>query len=169
MRGRNPLRLVVALRASVSSALLAACVLASTAHAQGDSYILGEERRLEIVVHVLGEVTRPGELRVQDNTNVLEALSKAGGGTQYANLSAVTITRVHPEAGTTSARNEKIIHVNIEDYLRKGAAKPLPMLEPGDVISIPRNNFSRWRTTASIIRDLSIVASTYFLYLRTTK
>jgi protein involved in polysaccharide export with SLBB domain len=146
---------------------LAVCASASVSQAQGD-YILGEERRLEIVVHVLGEVTRPGELRVNDNTNVLEALSKAGGGTQYANLNAVTLTRLRPNSGM-NPRGEQIIHVNIADYLRKGAKEPLPMLEPGDVISVPRNNFSRWKTAASIIRDLSIVATTYFLYLRTTR
>ncbi len=169
MRGRNPLRLVAGLRVPLSAALLMVFVLASAAHAQGDSYILGEERRLEIVVHVLGEVTRPGELRVQDDTNVLEALSKAGGGTQYANLSAVTITRLPKNAEMNVRGSEQIIHVNIEDYLRKGSMRPLPLLQPGDVISVPRNNFSRWKTTASIIRDLSIVASTYFLYLRTTR
>lgn len=167
MRGRNLLRLVAGRRASIVATMLVACTAASATHAQGD-YILGEERRLEIVVHVLGEVTRPGELRVYDNTNVLEALSKAGGGTQYANLSAVTITRVNPNPSLNS-RREQIIHVNIEDYLHKGAKKPLPMLQPGDVISVPRNNLSRWKTTASIIRDLSIVATTYFLYLRTTR
>ncbi len=142
--------------------------MASAASAQRGDYILGEERRLEIVVHVLGEVTRPGELRVEDNTNVLEALSKAGGGTQFANLNAVTITRL-PQDAIGNSSGEQIIHVNINDYLNKGAAEPLPVLQPGDVVSVPRNNFSRWKTTASIIRDLSIVASTYFLYLRTVK
>jgi len=130
---------------------------------------MGEQRRLEIVVHVLGEVTRPGELRVQDNTNVLEALSKAGGGTEFANLNAVTITRLPQNVGIDGTPAEQVIHVDIKEYLHRGGSKPLPVLEPGDVISVPRNNFSRWKTTASVIRDLSIVASTYFLYLRTVK
>ena len=153
---------------SVLSALLVTCFVTSAAEAQRGDYILGDERRLEIVVHVLGEVTRPGELRVSDNTNVLEALSKAGGGTEFANLSAVTITRL--SQGTQAGHGrEQIIHVNIKDYLNKGGSEPLPVLAPGDVVSVPRNNFSRWKTTASIIRDLSIVASTYFLYLRTVR
>jgi len=169
MRGRNPLRLIAGPRVSALSIVLVASVLVATAHAQGDGYLLGEQRRLDIVVHVLGEVTRPGELRVQDNTNVLEALSKAGGGTQFANLNAVTITRTPQSVGLDGAAAEQVIHVNIKEYLSRGGSEPLPMLEPGDVVSVPRNNFSRWKTTASILRDLSIVASTYFLYLRTVK
>src|SRR5688572_8546323 len=50
-----------------------------------DKYILGAESRLEIVVHVLGEVERPGEYRVTDETDVLELISKAGGPTRFAN------------------------------------------------------------------------------------
>lgn len=168
MRGRNPLRFA-ALRAQALALLLVTCALAPMAHAQADSYLLGGERRLEIVVHVLGEVIRPGELRVGDDTNVLEALSKAGGGTQYANLNAVTITRLSPHSTMNSSGPEQIVHVNIKEYLKKGASEPLPLLQPGDVISVPRNNLSRWKTTASIIRDLSIVATTYFLYLRTVR
>lgn len=168
MRGRNPLR-SAALRVQTLSLLLVTCALVPTVQAQADGYLLGEERRLEIVVHVLGEVVRPGELRVSDDTNVLEALSKAGGGTQFANLNAVTITRLNPRPTVDGSSAEQIIHVNIKNYLKNGASKPLPLLEPGDVISVPRNNLSRWKTTASIIRDLSIVATTYFLYLRTVR
>ena len=61
-----------------------------------DTYLLGEEQRLEIVVHVLGEVERPGEYRVPDDTDVLEAVSKAGGPTEFAHLGNVSLRRRDP-------------------------------------------------------------------------
>ncbi len=46
-----------------------------------ERYLLGDEQKLEMIVHVFGEVARPGEYRVADDTNVLELISKAGGPT----------------------------------------------------------------------------------------
>ena len=49
------------------------------------------------------------------------------------------------------------------------AGASIPTLQPGDVVVVPRNGFSKWKSVAGILRDLSVVASAYFLYLRTTK
>jgi len=134
------------------------------------------ERRLEMVVHVLGEVTRPGEYRVPDNTNVLELLSKAGGGTPMAKMGAVTITRTArspydvASTGATATKapeEDLVIHVNVDEYLQGRAQGALPVLKPGDVVSVPRNGFSKWRTSASVLRDLSVVFTAYLLYVRT--
>lgn len=160
------------LRASVLGALILGGMLPAIAAAQQKSdYLLGEERGLEMVVHVLGEVTRPGEYRVPDDTNVLELLSKAGGGTQLARLSGVTITRLRPSAEVASSASQvpstqRMFLVNIEHILQ-GKTADVPVLQPGDVVTVPRNSWSAWRTTAAVLRDLSIVATTYFLAVRT--
>lgn len=60
-----------------------------------DRYVFGETGKLEMVVHIIGEVKRPGEYRVSDRTNLVELLSKAGGPTQFSKLSGVTITRTN--------------------------------------------------------------------------
>ena len=158
--------------------LLRACALgavlvpATVAAQQKDDYLLGEERRLEMVVHVLGEVARPGEYRVSDDTNVLELLSKAGGGSGLAKLSEVTITRMSANTevagsiGHVPASGQRVIHVNIESILA-GKTAEVPGLQPGDVVMVPRNSWSAWRTAAAVMRDLSIVATTYFLAVRT--
>jgi protein involved in polysaccharide export with SLBB domain len=115
---------------------------------------------------------RPGEYRVPDDTNVLELLSKAGGGSQLAQLSEVTITRMNPStevAGSTHTapvKAPRVFRVNIEHIL-EGKTADIPMLQPGDVVMVPRNSWSAWRTTAAVLRDLSIVATTYFLAVRT--
>lgn len=140
-----------------------------------DQYLLGEEQQLQIVVYVMGEVSKPGEYRVSDNTNLVELLSKAGGETEFSNLGAVLITRPKTPMDSRIAENEprqniekEIIRFNVGNYLKKKNGPPPPMLKPGDVIYVSRNKWHKWRTMAAIVRDLAIVASTYFLYLRAT-
>jgi len=177
MRGNHSLGLRSLLRDCACAALLAQWLVPAGAIAQQkDDYLLGEENRLEMVVHVLGEVARPGEYRVADDTNVLELLSKAGGGTGTARLSEVTITRLggvgEPSAlggaGSTNGSDpaaQRVFRVNIEDILQ-GKTAEVPLLHPGDVVMVPRNSWAAWRTTAAVLRDLSIVATTYFIGVR---
>jgi hypothetical protein len=140
-----------------------------------EKYILGDEQKLEIVVHIIGEVKRPGEYQVLDGTNALELLSKAGGPTEFSNIGSVTIARVgcdyfsndgNPGSGVNSPK--RIIKVNLNDYLKKANATPPPKLQPGDVVLVPRNSWSKWRDVARIIRDVSVMVSLYLLYLRAT-
>ena len=166
------------LRSAALGALVVAGLLAGSARAQQrDDYLLGEERRLEMVVHVLGEVVRPGEYRVSDDTNVLELLSKAGGGTQLSQMKDVTITRMTSEPENLASVGEnamptghvttqRVIKVNVDDILQ-GKSADIAKLRPGDVVMVPRNNMSTWRTTAAVLRDLSIVFTTYLLAVRT--
>ena len=164
------------LRSAALGVLIVAGILPGGARAQQrDEYLLGEERRLEMVVHVLGEVARPGEYRVSDDTNVLELLSKAGGGTQLSQMSEVTITRMSSEpenlasAGESAISGEvttqRVFQVNVDDIL-KGKTAEIPNLRPGDVVMVPRNSMGTWRTTAAVLRDLSIVLTTYFYAVR---
>ena len=53
--------------------------------------------------------------------------------------------------------------------MRDSAAAPPPILRPGDVIFVPKNSRQKWLDVSTVVRDLSIVASSYFLYLRATK
>ena len=132
-------------------------------------YIYGDEQRLQIVVHVLGEVKRPGEYIVPDNTDIVEIISKAGGTTEFSNLGRVYITRYHRPAqeGSGSAASDtrkEIIEFNVDKFLKKQTGTPPPVLQPGDVITVGRNSWSKWRNMATIMRDISVGA--YFLYRR---
>ncbi|MCG8607905.1 SLBB domain-containing protein [bacterium] len=146
-----------------------------------ETYLTGTNGQLEMVVHILGEVKKPGEYRVVDTTNLMELISKAQGPTEFSKLNSVTITRAYREVysnGTkgTNGRNgrsrkmrgKRIVKFNVKDYLSTGKISP-PTLRPGDVVMIPRNNWQKWRKAFTIVRDLSVVASAYFLYLRSTK
>lgn len=136
-----------------------------------DEYIVGDDEKLEMVVHVLGEVQRPGEYRVGDKTNVLELISKAGGPTSFSSMGSVKITRIADLSahsnGTSVSNSSEIIKVNLEKYLNSKTSKQLPVLMPGDVVYVPRNGWFRWQTVFRVIRDLSVVASVAFLAIRT--
>lgn len=154
--------------------LLAASLWPAIAWAQERTgYLPGERQGLEIMVHIMGEVQKPGEYRVADQTNLLELLSKAGGPTQFSRLSSVSVRRVptgRPVAATPggTAPQVEIIRVNIAEILRKPDAAPPPMLQPGDFVFVPKNSWHTWKNVASVVRDMSVVASAYFLYVRAT-
>jgi len=128
-----------------------------------DSYIMGLENRLEIVVHVMGEVERPGEYRVADNTDVLELISKAGGPTRFANMSNVSLRRI---TVPDSPGDQRIVQCDLSGFLKNKNVPAPPLLNPGDVVTVPGNKMSKWSTAFVLVRDIAIVASTYLLYLK---
>lgn len=139
-----------------------------------DHYKFNENNELELVVHIMGEVQKPGEYRVSDKTDVAELLAKAGGPTEYSNLKSVVITRVQHGIDETGENKrivpeKTVLKVNLEKYLKKHENTEVPKLIPGDIILVPRNSWHRWRHAFTIVRDVSVVATAYFLYLRSRK
>lgn len=135
----------------------------------GDTgYLLGADKRLQIVVHVLGEVEKPGEYTVPDDTDVVELISKAGGPTEFANLGSVSLKRRSGgHSGGAPAREQGDVEkVDIDRFLKNEKAPAPPTLLPGDVVTVPRNRMHSWRTAFTMIRDVSVVVSTYLLYRR---
>lgn len=141
-----------------------------------DKYVLSQEGQLEMVVHIIGEVKRPGEFRVADSTTLMELVSKAEGPTEFSNLGGVTITRAEHEVAangndvsTKLKSTIRVIKYNLNDYLKKGTGTPPPLLKPGDVVLVPRNNYHRWRNAFNILRDLSVIATTAWVVTRIAK
>jgi protein involved in polysaccharide export with SLBB domain len=137
-----------------------------------EKYLFDDKPLLQMTVYIMGEINRPGEYMVKDQTNVLELIAKAGGGTQYANLKKVKINRFTRLAGEDEPviKNEKkIIELDLADFLKNVNNRDIPVLEPNDVIYIPKNTMRGWKNVASILRDVAVVASAYFLYLRATQ
>lgn len=150
--------------------------------AQSTGYLLPQEQGLEMMVHIMGEVQKPGEYRVPDRTDVLELVSKAGGPTEFSSLGSVSIRRVMQVQGTSprssretretrETRESRITILNVD--LRKAWSRednvPPPRLLPGDVVVVSRNSWFGYKRMATIVRDLAVVASAYFLYLRVTE
>jgi polysaccharide biosynthesis/export protein len=86
-------------------------------------------------VNVLGQVNQPGVVQFpqEQGLTLVEAISRAGGGTRLANLKKVVLKRTKPD-GTTEA-----ITINVEE-LQKGDSNETYPLQPGDVITVPERS-----------------------------
>ncbi|UCE07048.1 MAG: SLBB domain-containing protein [bacterium] len=150
-----------------------------------ENYLIGEEKSLEIIVHIWGEVRLPGEKRVPDGTNILELISKAGGPTEFSNLSKVLLfSNQNPhlslEEKTYLSKNQhkfilkdfdklhKIgkVAIDINKYLENGKAQYLPRLLPGDVVHVKRNVWHKWQTLFRVASQIAIIAQVWYWYSR---
>lgn len=151
-----------------------------------DRYTIGEEDKLEMIVHIWGEVNRPGKYKVRDDTNILELISTAGGPTEYSNLSNVKITR--GESGSLEIMNlytssapdsaasnlnqkrfsekysNRVIKINLKKYLKNKKYEPLPILRPGDTVVVSRNKWHKFQTIIRVISQIAIIAQAWYYY-----
>jgi hypothetical protein len=60
-----------------------------------------------------------------------------------------------------------VLDVNLEDaWKQKRSDGQPPRLVPGDVVVVSRNSWFGYKRFATVLRDVAVVASAYFLYLR---
>jgi polysaccharide export outer membrane protein len=81
-------------------------------------------------VYVMGEVLTQGALVLKSKTTLLQAISLAGGFTQYAKRNEITVLR------RTAKRDERII-VSYERILSGRNPEQNLTLEPGDTVVVP--------------------------------
>jgi polysaccharide biosynthesis/export protein len=83
---------------------------------------------------VIGRVRSAGQFSPGRYVNVLEALSMAGGGDEFANLDGVTIIR-KTDRGATTIRSR--LGGVMKGNLSSDAAANLPQIESGDTVIVP--------------------------------
>jgi polysaccharide export outer membrane protein len=100
----------------------------------GDGYltepqvtVLVEERE-NLEVSVLGEVAEPGRMPYVDNLTLVQALSAAGGPTEYAADRRIRLTRRGPDGPET-------FEVSLRD-IAEGRREDL-VLRAGDIVYVP--------------------------------
>ncbi|MBA7556160.1 hypothetical protein ES705_48859 [subsurface metagenome] len=86
---------------------------------------------------ILGQVTRQGTYPMGESLTVLEAIAIAGGYTESAGLRRVTVTR------QSQSETPKVIKVNLKKVITKGDRNRDVILEPGDVVHLPKKT-SAW-------------------------
>ena len=150
-----------------------ACCFAQQIETKKDQYIFTDQQKFQIVVHIWGEVNKPGQYIVQDGTNVLELISFAGGPTEYSKLSNVKLTRECFTSDTQQTKdnlNQKIlvkktlISIDFKKYLEKDVSEPIPILRPGDVVKVDKNLWSRWQTLIRVVSQVAMVIQAIYLY-----
>ena len=129
-----------------------------------DQYILNEEQKLQIIVHIWGEVNRPGQYLVPDGTSILELISLAGGPNEFSSLHKITLTREHSYSAQGETNTKEILKVNLNKHLKSRDVETVPILQPGDVIIISRNLWSRFQTLMRVLAQFAIIIQAIYFY-----
>lgn len=81
-------------------------------------------------VYIMGEVNRPGAFPMLPNMTVLQALSSAGGFTQFANLKGIYVLR-------SADGKQHRFPFSYKDVIKGQRAEQNIVLKPGDTIVVP--------------------------------
>ncbi|MBL7196659.1 MAG: polysaccharide biosynthesis/export family protein [Candidatus Omnitrophica bacterium] len=81
---------------------------------------------------ILGEVSSPGVYRPPGNIDVIEAIGLAGGYTEDAILKSVMVVRGDLD-------NPVAIRLNINNVIKKGDLSENIMIQPHDIVYVPKN------------------------------
>ncbi|MFN3967010.1 MAG: SLBB domain-containing protein [Endomicrobiia bacterium] len=82
-------------------------------------------------VFVMGEVVRPGAYEYRENFRLFDLITTAGGFTQLAGTKNIKVHRGEPHS-------RKTININLDEILRSGDLSKDFVLEPGDIVEVPR-------------------------------
>jgi len=119
-------------------------------------YILGSNDVLLITVNLWGHVQKPGIYSIPSAFGIVDLLSSAGGPLGTARLNDVRIIR----------KNQEVITVNLEEFIKTGNKDLLVPLQPGDVIIVSGSISSIFRNVVSFVRDLAIIANVILIASR---
>lgn len=110
--------------------------------------------QLMINTYIWGQVQNPGLYKIPDNTDLLTLISSAGGPTENAKLSKIKIIR-------PTEQGEKIIYVNMQEYMKTGNMELIPIMKPGDTVFIAGTAFYAVERVAGFLGNLVIFFSIY--------
>jgi len=122
-------------------------------------YILGGGDILLVNVNLWGHVQRPGIYSIPSSYTLIDLMSSAGGPLHTARLSDIRIVR----------KNQEIIQVNVDQYLKTGNPELLPILQPGDTIIVAGSIQDIFLRIVAVFRDLAIIANVVVLATRVYK
>jgi protein involved in polysaccharide export with SLBB domain len=116
-------------------------------------YILGTNDVLLINVNLWGHVQKPGIYSIPSSFGIIDLLSSAGGPLKTARLNDIRIIR----------KNQEVIKVNIEEYLKTGNQDLLIPLQPGDVVLVSGSIADIFARIVGILRDIAIIVNVYVI------
>ena len=142
----------------IMSLLLFFPILISAQIESTDYYTPGEqEKELMIIVHVWGEVNRPGKFVVRDGTSLVDILSEAGGPTRYANLKNVYVA-------LKGDQGEHVETFDLRKYIEKEKTY-IPSILPGDVIVVKRNAWGLGLDLGQLTGQLAVILNTILIVI----
>jgi len=110
--------------------------------------------QLKIRTYIWGQVRKPGLYIVPDDTDLLTLISSAGGPTENAKLSKVKIIR-------STMDGDKIIQVDLKEYLDTGQPELIPILKPGDTVIISGSTYYAFTKAVNWLSEIAVILSVY--------
>lgn len=110
--------------------------------------------QLKIRTYIWGQVRNPGLYIVPDDTDLLTLISSAGGPTENAKLSKIRIIR-------STAEGEKVIWIDLKEYLETGEAELIPILKPGDTIIVSGSTYYAFTKAVNWLSQIAVMLSVY--------
>ncbi len=102
-----------------------------------DSYFTDDSGNILMIVNVLGEVNRQGQIVVRENVDFATILALAGGLKSEVNLKKVLVARREPDKNGVQA-----YVINLKEYYKHGDRSSFIALKPNDTIIFPEKGFN---------------------------
>ena len=110
--------------------------------------------QLKIRTYIWGQVRNPGLYIVPDDTDLLTLISSAGGPTENAKLSKIRIIR-------STIEGEKVINVDLKEYLETGQTELIPILRPGDTVIVSGSTYYAFTKAVNWLSQIAVILSVY--------
>ena len=110
--------------------------------------------QLKIRTYIWGQVRNPGLYIVPDDTDLLTLISSAGGPTENAKISKIRIIR-------STIDGEKVINVDLKEYIETGQTELIPILKPGDTIIVSGSTYYAFTKAVNWLSQIAVILSVY--------
>jgi hypothetical protein len=101
-----------------------------------NSYFTDDSGNILMLINVLGEVNRPGQIVVRENADFAAIFALVGGLKKTANLKKVIVARQEPDKSGAQA-----YQIDLKHFYREGDRSSFIALKPNDTIIIPEKKF----------------------------
>jgi hypothetical protein len=116
-------------------------------------YVLGQGDMLTITVNLWGYVRKPGIYTIPTSYGLIDLMSSAGGPAENSSLSDIRIIR----------RDQAVLTVDVERFLKTGNKDLIPPLEPGDVVIVSGSVINVFSQVLGWARDIAIILNVFLL------
>jgi len=113
---------------------------------QPNSYFTDDNGNILMIVNVLGEVKKPGQIVVRENADFATVVALAGGQTERANMKKVVVARQDPDS-----KGKQSYKINLKEYLKTGNRSDFITLRPNDTVFVPDKGGVNLQKVASIV------------------
>jgi len=132
------------------------------------AFVFGSAEGVNIEVSLWGYVSKPGLYKIPHTTDLVSLISLAGGPRENARLDDVRIIRLVNNS-ENNKMEERIIRVNLEEFIEKGDRSVIPILKPGDVVVMTGSAYTVFVNFMSVVRDVALVLNTVLLVYQLSK